>query len=220
MSGKKLKGVNHNNMAKTKLMAIRERVASPFLNYYTLEYENKAGKRKNYEMVSKQKIGSPEELSGRTNGVVMIVFVEGKLLLVREFRMAVNQFVYNLPAGSLEEGESIEECAKRELFEETGLGLLRIRKILPPSYGAVDLTNAKAAVVLLEAEGELSDAHLTEDEEIIPMLLSKEQTKELLFTQPFSARAQMAAWMFLEMESYLNSTIVTPASPSPNTPRR
>lgn len=207
-------------MAKTKLMAIRERVASPFLNYYTLEYENKAGKQKNYEMVSKQKIASPEELPGRTNGVVMIVFVEGKLLLVREFRMTVNQFVYNLPAGSLEEGESIEECAKRELFEETGLRLLRIRKILPPSYGAVDVTNAKAAVILLEAEGELSDAHLTEDEEIIPMLLSKEQLEELLFTQPFSARAQMAAWMFLEMECYLNSTIVTPASPSPNTPRR
>ena len=43
-------------MKRTKLTGIRERIHTPYLNFYTLEYENRLGQKKNYEMVSKQKI--------------------------------------------------------------------------------------------------------------------------------------------------------------------
>lgn len=175
---------------------MKERISTPFLNFYTLRYENRTGREKEYHMVSKQKIQSVEELSGATNGVAMIVTVGDKLLLLREFRMAVNQFIYNLPAGMLEEGESVEDCARRELLEETGLFVKEIKEILPASYGAVDVSNAKAAVIFLEASGEISDEFLTEDEEITPGLYTREEVEKMLQTEPFSGRAQMAAWMF------------------------
>lgn len=184
------------NTGKTRLLGIRERIRTPYLNFYTLEYENRISKQKNYEMVSKQPIHSPEDLPGQTNGVAMIVLVEDKLLLLKEFRMAVNNFIYNLPAGTIEKEETVEECAKRELFEETGLTVKKIIEILPASYGAVDITNARAAVVFLEAEGELSDANLTEDEEITPILVTRKEAEQLIKTAPFSGRAQMAAWSF------------------------
>lgn len=177
-------------------MGIRERIRTPYLNYYTLEYENRIGKQKKYEMVSKQPIQTPEDLSGKTNGVAMIVLVKDKLLLLKEFRMAVNDFIYNLPAGTIEDKETVEECSKRELFEETGLIVKKIIKVLPGSYGAVDITNARAAVVFLEAEGELSNANVTEDEEIIPILVTRKEAEQLMETEPFSGRGQMAAWAF------------------------
>ena len=45
----------------------------------------------------------------------------GKLTLVRQYRYAVNAFLWELPAGSVDEGESPEEAARRECHEEIGL---------------------------------------------------------------------------------------------------
>ena len=46
---------------------------------------------------------------------------EGKeVLLVEQYRKAVESRTLEIPAGTLEEGESPEECARRELIEETG----------------------------------------------------------------------------------------------------
>jgi ADP-ribose diphosphatase len=56
-------------------------------------------------------------------GAVAIVAVdgEGMLTLVRQRREAVRKELLELPAGTLEEGESPLDCARRELAEETGL---------------------------------------------------------------------------------------------------
>ncbi|MDO4554027.1 MAG: NUDIX hydrolase [Lachnospiraceae bacterium] len=184
-------------MGKTKLIEIKERVKTSYLNFYTLIYENRLGHRKEYEMVSKQQITKKEELAGRTNGVSMVVYYKNKLLFLKEFRMAVNQYIYNLPAGTLEDGEEIEDCVRRELFEETGLLVKKMIDVLPAAYGAIDVSNAKAALVFLEAEGEISTEHLTEDEELIPETFTRNELKKMLQSESFSGRAQMAAWYFI-----------------------
>ncbi|HET7584012.1 MAG TPA: NUDIX hydrolase [Gemmatimonadaceae bacterium] len=43
-----------------------------------------------------------------------------QLLLIKQYRYAAEQFLYEIPAGRLDPGESPEECARRELLEETG----------------------------------------------------------------------------------------------------
>jgi ADP-ribose pyrophosphatase len=55
-------------------------------------------------------------------GAVAIVAVdrEGSVLLVRQYRKAVEAELLELPAGTLEPGEPAEACAARELGEETG----------------------------------------------------------------------------------------------------
>lgn len=42
------------------------------------------------------------------------------ILLIRQYRYAADGFVYEIPAGRLDPGESPESCARRELLEETG----------------------------------------------------------------------------------------------------
>ena len=43
-----------------------------------------------------------------------------QVLLIRQYRYAASGFVYEVPAGLLNEGETAEACARRELREETG----------------------------------------------------------------------------------------------------
>ena len=51
---------------------------------------------------------------------VLPVTSEGKILMVRQYRNALNRYTLEIPAGKLEYGESHHECGLRELKEETG----------------------------------------------------------------------------------------------------
>lgn len=176
-----------NSMEKTR--------DTRYLKNYTLNYTNKEGGEKIYETVSNFDYNYPEELGERPSGVVVVGYFGEKLLLCREFRMGVNHFVYNLPAGHMDEGEDVELCARRELYEETGLAITRIIKVLPPSYGAPDLSDSSAWVVFADVEGEISD-HTEADEWIQPDFYNREEVSALLMEERFSGRAQMAAYFF------------------------
>lgn len=53
--------------------------------------------------------------------VAVLAFVdEETILLVEQFRVALNKTLLEVPAGKLEKGEELEVCAHRELEEETG----------------------------------------------------------------------------------------------------
>ena len=97
----------------------------------------------------------------------------------------------------LEEQETIEECITRELYEETGLSVKRIRKILPPSYAAVGISDMKTYIAFVDAEGEFDD-HTSDNELIQPGFYTREEVKQLLNTEEFSSRAQVIAYFFSE----------------------
>lgn len=170
-----------------------------YLKNYELTYENKVGKVKKYEIVSRKELNTTEDLGKAASGVSIVAINENKLLLLHEFRMGVNKYIYNLCAGMIEEGESIEECITRELYEETGLMLKRINTILPPSYAAVAISDVKTYIAFVEVEGEMSD-HTSENEEIIAKFYDKESVLELLETEEFSSRAQLAAFFFTKCD--------------------
>jgi ADP-ribose diphosphatase len=99
-------------------------------------------------------------------GAVAIVAVDegGKVALVRQRREAVREHLLELPAGTLEEGESPLESARRELEEETGFtgGTWR-------SLGAFYTTPGfcRERMHVFVAEGlEAGDAKPEEDEEL------------------------------------------------------
>ena len=166
-----------------------------YLKNYEITYLNKAGREKKYEIVSRKELTSVEDIGAAPSGVSIVATCKDKLLLLHEFRMGVNRKVYNLCAGMIEEGESIEECIARELYEETGLQLLTIKKILPPSFAAVAISDTTTYIAFAEVEGDFSD-HSSENEEIDAAFYSKEEVKELIETEYFSSRAQMAAYFF------------------------
>ncbi len=70
--------------------------------------------------------------------VIIPMDEDGNLLFVRQYRHAAGLDLLELPAGTLNEGESPEECARREIREETGMAAGKMEHLggfyLAPGY--------------------------------------------------------------------------------------
>jgi ADP-ribose pyrophosphatase len=64
----------------------------------------------------------------------------GRILLIRQYRHPIRQTIWEIPAGTMEQGETPIECARRELEEETGYRARNLRLFfecyLAPGYSA------------------------------------------------------------------------------------
>lgn len=182
-----------------KFIGITKKETGKFINRYDITYETIDKKEKVYEMISRKKeINSIEELQGTKPDAVVIACTDESgehILLSKEFRLAVGDWVYNFPAGLIDPGESYEQSAKRELWEETGLELYEINDFLGTSYSAVGFSNEINVTVIGKARGEFRPSTSTV-EEIIPGWYTKAEVKELLKTGKFAARTQAFCYMW------------------------
>ena len=178
-----------------KFKRIQQSGDGKYLRKYILTYENKAGNEKQYEIASRSVLSSVEDLGKHVSGISIVATRKDEMVLLHEFRMAVNRPIYNLIAGMIEEQETPEECIKREVFEETGLKVISIDKLMRPSFSAVGISDTKTYIAFVTVDGMFSD-HTSDNEEIKAAFYSKEQIREMLETEDFSSRAQMVAYFF------------------------
>ncbi len=102
-------------------------------------------------------------------GAAAIVALTGEndVVLVRQYRHALGQYIWEIPAGTLDPGEPALDCARRELAEETGYAAAEWRKLgeITPVPGYSDerihlflATGLSAAAQHLDAD-EVLEAH-------------------------------------------------------------
>lgn len=111
----------------------------------------------------------------RHPGAVVIVPIlhDGRVALIRSFRAAVNQTIYELPAGTLEKDEPPATTAARELLEETGYRAERVTALgsFLTSPGLSDeLMHAFVATGLAHVGQRLED---NEDIEVHPVRIDE-----------------------------------------------
>lgn len=176
-----------------KYKSIQKIHQGKFITRYDIQYETASGKIKTYEMISRNSdlTGIEQMLEKHPHAVVVIAHDASgeKLLLCREFRMAVGEWIYNFPAGLIDPGETYEQAAVRELREETGLTLERIDEVWKPSYSAVGFSNERNVVIVGVATGEIRPSD-SEVEEIDAVWFTKEQIREILKKERLAARTQ------------------------------
>lgn len=179
-----------------------------YLKNYELTYLNKAGREKKYEIVSRKELKDVADLGAKVSGVSIVATMGERMLLLHEFRMGVNRRIYNLCAGMMEESESIEECIARELYEETGLCVKTIHKILPPSFSAVAISDTMTYIAFVEVQGDFAD-HSSDNEDIEKGFYTREEVAGMLQTEAFSSRAQLAAYCFSQGFNYSQNSCLT-----------
>ena len=71
------------------------------------------------------------EIVEHPGAVVILALTDKKeIVMIRQFRKPAEEVLWELPAGTLEVGESLVDCAKRELEEETGYHPRKIKEII------------------------------------------------------------------------------------------
>lgn len=196
-----------------KIVDVKEIAQTAYLNLYKVIYLNKVGQtktwivasRKNYEGFVKK---LEKKWSGSSDAVVLAALhaPSGKLVLIKQFRVSINDYVYELPAGLVEPSEVQMDCVKRELKEETGLDLIAIdvKRSLSGVYASAGMTEETLDLVFCTCEGELSDAYLEEDEDITAYLLSVSDVKQLLDEgAPMDVKAHLICKLYCAVGSDL-----------------
>ncbi len=101
------------------------------------------------------------------SAIVPVLEAEGKdpvVLLIRQYRYAAEGFLYEIPAGRLDEGETPEECARRELKEETGYSASDL-KLLTTIFTTPGFTDER--IHLFVASGLIAGTSALESDEIL-----------------------------------------------------
>jgi ADP-ribose pyrophosphatase len=113
--------------------------------------------------------------------VVLIPVPEpGHVILIRQYRYAVNAFLWELPAGSVDEGESPEQAARRECHEEIGkvpATIVRMASMFP-TPGYCDEQMVFFRVSSLEEPTEA--AELDEDEDIEARTFELREARDMI----------------------------------------
>jgi len=121
---------------------------------------------------------SVREVVEHSGGVSVIAEnEEGKVLLIKQYRYPVDEVIYEIPAGKLEEDEEPAECASRELREETGYQPESVKEIFrfypTPGYST-------ETIYIFKAENsKYVGRELDEGEYIEVVPKSREELKEL-----------------------------------------
>ncbi|PCF42674.1 NUDIX hydrolase [Staphylococcus delphini] len=133
--------------------------------------------------VEKHKVSLPNNETAyrevvKHNGAVAICALtpEQQVILVKQYRKALEQELLEIPAGKLEPGEDRESAAMRELEEETGYKAKKLT-LIGEVYGTPGFSNEKISVYFADdlVEGEVN---LDEDEFVEKVLYSLEDVKK------------------------------------------
>ncbi len=110
---------------------------------------------------------------------IIAITQDGRFILERQYRHALGETRFEIPAGVVEKGESPLEAAKRELQEETGYGEGEWEEFMVMSPNPTSNTNLSYSF-LARGVRKISNQNLDATEDLSVHFLSREEVKALL----------------------------------------
>jgi len=108
-------------MAKTRERMLRSEVV----------YQGKVFGVRRDQIVEPDGLRATREVISHPGSVVILpVLADGRIVMVRQYRHAARQYLWELVAGRMDNGESVKDGAARELREETGYRAKRFTEFL------------------------------------------------------------------------------------------
>jgi ADP-ribose pyrophosphatase len=181
-----------------EILGVEPLAESPWLGLFRIIYRMGGGDARSWVAASRRKIPlCADSRAEATDAVVIVPYdtVRRKLVATREYRVPLGDYEYGFPAGLVEEGESVEDTARRELREETGLEVTRILKTSPPIYSSAGITDESITMVYVECAGEPS-AQPGDGSEVIEVLFLSPRQAGRLCRNP-SVKFDAKAWLVM-----------------------
>lgn len=144
---------------------------SPFLEFVKTNYANTKNKLATWYWCRRP---------NSRKAVVIACMVDDKLVVIKEFRVPVENYEIGFPAGLIDYGETPEGAVRRELEEETGLKVEEILHISPAVLSSAGLTDEAVHLAFVRASGIPNKDKLEESEDIDTSLLTRNEVEALM----------------------------------------
>ena len=172
----------------SNIQNIQQKTHNRFLNYYELEAVHRDGSISPYYMTSRAKDASQLKAvthQNRPDGVIIYgVYGEeqDRVVLIRQYRYPLGDYVYEFPAGLVEEGEEMGAAGVREMYEETGLTFTPVDAgcYSRPFFTTVGMTDESCGMVFGYCSGTPTSIHEEASEEIQVILADRGEAKRIL----------------------------------------
>lgn len=186
----------------SRIGRIEKKTDTPYLNFYQLEAEHRDGRVSPYYMASRAKdIAYLKAVTGKNapDGVILYGVYgpeKDKLVLIRQYRYPLGGYVYEFPAGLIEDGEDMLSAGIREMYEETGLSFQprESGSYSRPFFTTVGMTDESCSMVFGYCSGTPTSAHQEASEEIQVVLADRAECRRILKEENV---AVMCAYMMM-----------------------
>lgn len=203
-----------NGLMKWNFESVIKETEHPFLNFYTVNYKvlkQEGVKDHHYFLASRKDTNDLRAVSHdyrNPDGVIIGLYrlVNGKLeiLLTKQFRPPVGDYVFSISAGLIDPGEDLFEAAKREAKEEVGVDELHDIEILTPfsptSSGMSDEANAFIMARVDKQEGN----DLEEFEDISSCFVPIDKILEMFKNPKYIFPLHVRVWVMYMAERFKN----------------
>lgn len=191
----------------TRIHKIVKQTNNKYLNLYELEAQRRDGRIGPYFLSSRASTSEKLKLTTKENkpdGVIIYgIYGEkkDKLALIRQYRYSIDDYIFEFPAGLVEENEDFMEAAIREMHEETGLTLEPLvskEGYSRPFFTTVGMTDESCSMVFGYLSGEPTNQYQEASEDIEVILADREECKRILKEEKVSV---MSAYMMMHFIS-------------------
>ncbi len=193
----------------SKVNKVEQVTNNRFLNYFSLEAQSRGGKTFPYYMASRSmdiahlRMNDPEK---GPDGVAIFAVhgqAKDKVVLIRQFRYPLGGYIYEFPAGLVENGEDYREAAVRELQEETGLTLHPVQAdpLFEKGYfTTIGMTDECCGMVYGYCDGTPSLRGLEATEDLEVVLADRKEAARILRRERVALNCAYMLIHFLESE--------------------
>ena len=188
------------------IKSIRQQTNNRFLNCFELEAVHRDGGVSPYYVASRAKnISALKAVTHENNpdGVILYgIYGEqrDRVVLIRQYRYPLGDYLYEFPAGLVEDGEEMTQAGIREMFEETGLNFTPVDAgaYSRPFFTTAGMTDESCTMLFGYCAGVPTSANEEASEEIQVILADRAEAKRILREENV---ALMCAYMLMHFIS-------------------
>ena len=190
-----------------KLIKLEKQTNNKYLNMFEATYDL-GDKTTRYFIASRREMGDLAcQGSTRIDAVRAVpYYYDGDkcyVVLIKEFRYAVGDYIYATMAGLIDDGETPEEAVIRELSEEVGAKAIKVTRTSGASFISAGMSDER--IVCFEIEVEMGGLQeLGESEDIEPVIVALDDLEGFMDSHQFGLQSELQLQSFMYKMRYEN----------------